>query len=81
MSELVPPVVITDVKNITGFEINQIHIKLNTSADIFVYLKTGDLIVSSELILITGSDYANWGSEDGYIVNYISNYLRTKYIV
>ena len=81
MSELVPPVVITDVKNITGFEINQIHIKLNTSADIFVYLKKGDNIVASDMIKIEGADYGNWGSEDNYIVNYISNYLRTKYIV
>ena len=79
--DLVPPVIITDVKSITSFEINQVQVRLNTSAEIFVYLKSGDVIVSSELILITGSDYANWGSEDGYIVNYISNYLRTKYIV
>lgn len=81
MSDLNPPVTITDVKTISSFEINQVHVRLNTSAEIFVYLKSGDLIVSSELILIEGSDYANWGSEDGYIVNYISNYLRTKYIV
>jgi len=80
MSELVPPVVITDVKNITGFEINQIHIKLNTSADIFVYLKTGDNIVASDMIKIEGADYANWGSDDQYIVNFINNYLRTKYL-
>ena len=77
--DLVPPVIITDVKNITGFEINQIHVKLNVSAEVFVYLKNGDNIVASEMILIEGSDYTNWGSDDNYINIFINNYLRSKY--
>ena len=81
MSELVPPLIITDVKTITGFEINQLKVKLNQSAEVFVYLKNGDLIVSSELIVIEGADYQAWGSDDVYIVNYINNYLRSKYSI
>ena len=77
--DLVPPVIITDVKTITGFEINQVQVRLNISAEVFVYLKNGDLIVSSELILIEGSDYALWSADDQYIVNYINNYIRNKY--
>ena len=79
MSELVPPLIITDVKTITGFEINQLKVKLNQSAEVFVYLKNGDLIVSSELVVIEGVDYQAWGSDDMYIVNYINNYLRSNY--
>jgi hypothetical protein len=77
--DLIPPVIITDVKNITSFEINQLQVKLNTSAEIFVYLKSGSDIVASELILIEGVDYANWGSDDEYINIFISNYIRSKY--
>ena len=77
--ELVPPVIITDVKNITGFEVNQIQVRLNQSAEVFVYLKSGDNIVASELIKIEGSDYGNWGSDDQYINIFINNYLRSKY--
>ena len=81
MSELVPPLIITDVKTITGFEINQLQVKLNQSAEVFIYLKNGDLIVSSELVVIEGVDYQAWGSDDMYIVNYINNYLRSKYSI
>jgi hypothetical protein len=81
MSELVPPLIITDVKTITGFEINQLQVKLNQSAEVFVYLKNGDIIVSSEYVVIEGADYQAWGSDDAYIVNYINNYLRSKYSI
>jgi hypothetical protein len=80
--ELVPPITKTDITTLTSFEINSVNVILNTSADILIYLKNSDnVIVASEMVVIEGADYANWGSEDNYIVNYISNYLRTKYIV
>jgi hypothetical protein len=79
MSELIPPVIITDVKTITSFEINSVSVKLNQSAEVFVYLRSVDNIVASEMILIDGTDYATWGSDDQYIVNYINNYIRNKY--
>lgn len=79
--DLVPPITKTDITTLTSFEINSVNVILNTSADILIYLKAGDVIVASEMVVIEGADYANWGSEDNYIVNYISNYLRTKYIV
>lgn len=78
-SELIPPVIITDVKTITSFEINQLQVTLNTSAEIFVYLKSGDNIVASEMIKIEGADYQAWGSDDEYINIFISNYVRNKY--
>jgi len=79
MSELNPPITKTDITTLTSFEINQIQVKLNTSAQVLIYLKAGDNIVASDMILIEGADYANWGSDDQYIVNFINNYLRTKY--
>ena len=79
MSELIPPVIITDIKNITSFEINQIQVKLNTSAEVYVYLKAGDNIVASEMILIDGDDYKIWGNDDNFILEFIKVYIRNKY--
>lgn len=79
MSELIPPVIITDIKTISSFEVNQIQVKLNTSAEVYVYLKAGDVIVASEMVVIEGADYANWGSNDQYIIEFIKLYLTNKY--
>ena len=77
--DLVPPITKTDITTLTSFEINQIQVRLNTSADIFVYLKAGDNIVASDMILIEGADYTNWGSDDQYIIEFIKVYLTNKY--
>lgn len=78
--DLVPPITKTDITTLTSFEINSVNVILNTSADILIYLKNSDnVIVASEMIIIDGIDYANWGSNDQYIVNFINNYLRVKY--
>jgi hypothetical protein len=78
--DLVPPITKTDITTLTSFEINSVNVILNTSADILIYLKNSDnVIVASEMIIIDGIDYANWGSNDQYIVNFINNYLRNKY--
>jgi hypothetical protein len=82
MSELVPPLIITDVNTITSFEINSVSVKLNQSAEVLVYLKNSDnVIVASEMVVIEGVDYQAWGSDDQYIVNYINNYLRSNYSI
>mgnify|MGYP000536362204 CR=1 FL=1 len=47
MSELNPPITKTDITTLTSFEINQIQVKLNTSAQVLIYLKAGDNIVAS----------------------------------
>ena len=79
MSELIPPVIITDIKTISSFEVNQIQVKLNTSAEVYVYLKAGDNIVASEMILIDGDDYKIWGNDDNFILEFIKVYIRNKY--
>jgi len=79
MSELNPPITKTDITTLTSFEINQIQVKLNTSAQVLIYLKAGDNIVASDMIKIEGADYQAWGSDDQYINIFINNYIRNKY--
>jgi hypothetical protein len=79
--DLVPPITKTDITTLTSYEINSVNVILNTSAQVLIYLKAGDNIVASDMILIEGADYQAWGADDQYIVNFINNYLRVKYIV
>jgi hypothetical protein len=38
-----------------------------------------NIIVDQQMVLITGTDYANWGNDDNYIINYVLNkYQLTK---
>ena len=80
--ELNPPITKTDITTLTSFEINSVSVKLNQSAEVLVYLKNSDnVIVASEMVVIEGTDYQAWGNDDQYIVNYINNYLRSKYSI
>jgi hypothetical protein len=79
--ELNPPITKTDITTLTSFEINSVSVKLNQSAEVLVYLRSVDNIVASEMVLIEGADYALWSADDSYVINYINNYLRTKYSI
>ena len=73
------PIIVTTTKTITSFEIIEVIVQLDVNAKLHVYLKNGDEILYAENILLTGADYDNWGSDDSYIVNFITNYITTKY--
>ena len=73
------PIIVTTTKTITSFEIMDINVELNSSAKLYIYLKNDDEIIYFENIILNGTDYDNWGSDDTYIVNYITNYINTKY--
>lgn len=75
----IDPITITTVKSINNFEIVNLEVVLNSKATLYVYLKNDDDVVLGEHIMIEGDDYANWGSDDGYVINYVKNYITTKY--
>lgn len=75
----IDPITITTVKTINNFEILNIEVILNSRATLYVYLKNDDDVVLGEHITIEGDDYANWGSDDSYITNYVKNYITSKY--
>ena len=66
----------TTTTTITRFEIDNIDIRVFSSARIRVnlYNLAGQLIDIANVIL-SGDDYANWGSDDQYIINYVANAL------
>ena len=75
----IDPITITTVKTINNFEILNIEVILNSRATLYVYLKNDDDVVLGEHITIEGDDYANWGSDDEYIFDYVKNYITSKY--
>ena len=71
---------ITKTNTITSFEIHQMNVLLNTSAELYVCLKNADNnIVVNEYIKIEGADYDNWLDDDQYIIDFVRNYITNKY--
>ena len=79
--DLVPPVVITDIKTIDNFEITNVEVQLNSRALVFINLNNGNNILLTEYIVIDGTDYSNWGSDDEYIIFFVKTYIKNKYSV
>jgi hypothetical protein len=71
------PYTITTVSTYSKFIIKDIKIILDVSARINVLLKSNDTKTPPiiKVFLLEGDDYANWGNDDTYLVNYIKNIL------
>jgi hypothetical protein len=71
------PIVETVIKTYTKFLIKNVTVNINSSATIIVllYPLMGDII--SRIIEMDGSDYANWGSDDNYLIQFIKQKLTT----
>lgn len=69
------PIVETVVRTYTKFFIKNVTVNINSSATIIIllYPVEGDII--SRIIEMDGSDYADWGSDDNYLINFIKNKL------
>ena len=64
ITNLTTPCNITTTKSISGFLINQ------------VYDASNNLIITKSIVL-TGTDYTNWGNNDQYLINYIESKIPT----
>jgi len=71
----IDPITITTVKTIDNFEIVNLEVVLNKSAQLYVCLKNDDIIVETLFIKIEGDDYDNWGDDDQYIIDYVRTYI------
>tara|TARA_R110002126_G_scaffold202398_1_gene349828 strand:+ start:3144 stop:3383 length:240 start_codon:yes stop_codon:yes gene_type:complete len=69
------PIVETVVKTYTKFLIKNVTVNINSSATIIVLLYPieGDII--SRIIEMDGDDYAKWGSDDNYLIQFIKQKL------
>lgn len=69
------PITETVVKTYTKFFIKNVTVNINSSATIIVLLcpLVGDII--SRIIEMDGEDYANWGSDDNYLIQFIKQKL------
>jgi len=73
----ITPITVTTTTVIDKFIIQRVEVKLKESAYIVVDLvnNTGNY-AGSKYLTISGEDYANWGSDDDYLINWIKNNLN-----
>ena len=78
ITNLSSPVTITTTKSVNGFVINQINVTAFTSAIIVIslYDASNNLITTSPIVL-SGTDYNNWGNNDQYLINFIETKIPT----
>lgn len=72
---VVPKEVIT-VQYINVVQINVVGVNLGSDATINTTLfgPSGQGVIKSDQIRITGEDYKKWSDDDNYIVEYVLNY-------
>ena len=73
----ITPITVTTTTVIDKFVIQRVEVKLKESAHIVVDLvnNTGNY-AGSKYLTVSGEDYANWGSDDDYLINWIKNNLN-----
>jgi hypothetical protein len=69
------PITETVITTYDKFVIKNITVNINSSATIIVLLCpiVGDIV--SRIIEMDGEDYANWGSDDNYLIQFIKQKL------
>jgi len=65
------PIIETIVKTYTKFLIKNITVNVNSSATIIVLVSSNDGDIISRIIQMNGDDYANWSSDDNYVIEFI----------
>jgi hypothetical protein len=73
----ITPVTVTTTTVIDKFIIKIVDVKIKERADIKIDLldNTGNY-AGTKYLSMTGDDYANWGSDDDYLINWIKNNLN-----
>lgn len=76
MESLDKPITITTSKTIASFTIQNVVVGLNTTAciNIALYDALGDNIGNKSFIM-EPIDYAKWGTDDSYIIEYVKQKL------
>lgn len=73
----IQPKEVAVINNITSITIQVSSIIFNTSAILLVSLyDNNDKYVSTVNLDLTGEDYTNWGNDDDYLLQYVSNKLN-----
>jgi len=73
------PVTKTTVVEYDRFKIKSIHVELNSSAQIVVLVfQTGSECAIYTAIDMPPEDYAIWGTDDNYIINFVKTNLASS---
>jgi hypothetical protein len=74
--DIVPPITVTKVNVMSQFIIKSVEVQLNQSANITVDLiDTDGNYGGTKYLVMSGDDYLNWGTDDGYLINWVKTNL------
>lgn len=73
--DLETPITEIVTKTYTKFLIKNITVNVNSSATIIILLYPLEGDVVCRIIQMDGDDYANWGSDDTYLIEFIKTKL------
>jgi hypothetical protein len=66
----------TYIKTFDYITVSISNVKLGESANILVaFYDTNKKVQDYQTLILTGTDYTNWGHDDLYITNYVYNHL------
>jgi hypothetical protein len=71
----ITPATHTTVRTITSFKISRICIDEKCTIEVQSF-DSDNRIVNFDLITLTSEEYADWGTDDSYIVNLVSSKLN-----
>ena len=78
ITNLTSPCNLTTTKTISGFLINQVTITPFTEANVVTSLyDASNNLIATRSIVLTGSDYTNWGNNDTYLIDFIESKIPT----
>ena len=73
----ITPITMTTVNVVDRIFIKRVEIKLKEYANIvFDLINNNNDYVGTRHLVMSGEDYANWGSDDDYIINWVKNNLN-----
>lgn len=68
----IEPLEIVNIRRKTSFSISVISIRLFHSVTLAVnFFDENNVYVDRTDVTVSGEDYANWGADDNYLINYV----------
>ncbi len=75
----IEPLEIVNIRRKTSFSISVISIRLFHSVTLAVnFFDENNVYVDRTDVTVSGEDYANWGADDNYLINYVINKIGVQ---
>jgi hypothetical protein len=78
----IDPITMTKVTVISKINIKRVEVALKQYAEItFDLIDNNDNYAGTKFVVMSGEDYANWGKDDDYLINWVLNWVNINLIL